>query len=194
MSNFSKRIILLFPIALLVAAGAETKPEQREPKSPVARNALKKYDEAIEKAKASYDIAEASARKELSAGLDDALKAAMAAGSLDEANRINAIRSDEKAEPEQKPSVKLEVPRKVLGKWFISDAEGHDKRRIFLRKDHLVIHEIESLLGVWIIVNDNLSITWTSGVTDSLVIGKGKSDELIGRNSVGTPIKLRRNG
>ena len=81
--------VLLLTLPMLVAADT---PKSAGPRSPKAKAAIRKYERSVEKAKAEYDRAVAAAAKELKAELDVALKAAMKAGSLEEAKRIESAR------------------------------------------------------------------------------------------------------
>lgn len=86
MRHFTSVVVAALVLPLTVAASGD----EERPKSPKATIALKKYDRAVEKAKADYDRAVAAAAKELRAELDVALKGAMKSGSLDEAKAIEA--------------------------------------------------------------------------------------------------------
>ena len=91
MRNALRRSTVLTLVVTLPLLALAQKPDAPEPpKSPKAKAALAKYDRAVAKAKADYDRAVATAARELRGDLDDALKAAMKAGSLDEAKRIEA--------------------------------------------------------------------------------------------------------
>lgn len=88
MGHVTRRIVILVTLLTLPLVAAEG--DDAPPKSSKAKAALKKYDRAVEKAKADYDRAVAAAGKELRGELDVSLKAAMKAGTLDEAKRIEA--------------------------------------------------------------------------------------------------------
>lgn len=90
-------------VALLLAAatasgGDDTSAEPTaKPTSPAALAALKKYERLEEKARQEYARVMASAERQLDADLGPALKQAVAAGNLDEGNRINAVRKESDA-------------------------------------------------------------------------------------------------
>lgn len=91
MQNALRRsTVLALVVTLPLLALAQTPAAPEQPRSPKARAALTKYDRAVAKAKADYDRAVATAARELRGDLDDALQAAMKAGSLEEAKRIDA--------------------------------------------------------------------------------------------------------
>ena len=83
--------LALLAIALNVPAAPDAKSPEL-PKSPKAKAAIKKYERALDAAKAEHDRATAAARKELNGQLDAAIKDAMKAGTLDEAKRIEAAK------------------------------------------------------------------------------------------------------
>ena len=81
-------LVVALSIVTLVAAGAG----DAGPRSPKAKAAIRAYDRALDGARAEYGRAVAAAGKALRAELDESLKQAMKAGSLDEANSIKAVR------------------------------------------------------------------------------------------------------
>src|SRR5690606_32337488 len=95
-----------------------------EPTSPAAQQARKEYESAVAKAEAEL----AAARKVYTEKLDAALKAAMAAGDLPEANRIDALRkaaSDTPARPAAATAAKgnpAAKPGWIVG--TVADARG----------------------------------------------------------------------
>lgn len=112
---------LLVTLPLLVAAD---EPKAEQPKSPKAKAALKKYDRAVEKAKADYDRAVAAAAKELNGELDVALKAAMKSGTLDEAKRIEAVGKSIAMPTPDKTSRSIEG---LVGTWEIRYANQTER-------------------------------------------------------------------
>lgn len=86
--TFAVMSVQILLIAGAFAPSARAADAGAEPKSPAAVEARKEYDAAVAKAEAEI----AAAKKAYLAKLDVVLKAAMTAGDLDEANRIDALR------------------------------------------------------------------------------------------------------
>lgn len=84
-------LFLCFPFAEAVAEPPE--PKEDKPKSVIAINAAKQYDQATKSAKELYATQLAEAKNAYLAELDQAIKVAMREEDLDEANRLNASKS-----------------------------------------------------------------------------------------------------
>jgi hypothetical protein len=84
------------PIAIIFASvslAADTPPPDA-PRSPAAVAAIRKRDIAVERARTTFVKAQTDANRQMVDELDAALKIVMAAGNIDEANRINAAKKD----------------------------------------------------------------------------------------------------
>lgn len=112
-----RAVLVLFTV-LLICTGAAS----AEPRSSKAKTALRKYDKAIEKARADYDAVAKAAAKALSSEIDDALKTAMKSGSLEEAKAIEAAKAERLAAASQQTSGNLD------GEWVVVFDNGVERR------------------------------------------------------------------
>ena len=120
------RLAAVAVIALAFVAAGDA-----EPQSLRAKNALRKFDRAVQRADAARDEAVALAGATLAQELDEALKAAMKAGSLEEAN---AIKSAKEARAKSKPRG-LAAVATLDGRWNVIYGNGI-KRRYAFKGEH----------------------------------------------------------
>jgi hypothetical protein len=116
-----KRLPALVVIVLILIAAGDA-----EPRSLKAKAALRKFDRAVERAEAARDEAVAAAASTLATELDEALKAAMKAGSLEEAN---AIKSAKESRAKNKPRG-MAAPT-LEGRWRVVYGNGTRRRYAF---------------------------------------------------------------
>ena len=114
MSNNPTRTAVLTALLILPLVGAG----DEGPKSPKARAAIRKYEKVVERANADRDRAVAAAAQDLRAELDASLKAAMKAGSLEEAKAIEAV-GKSLAAPAAKSEKARDLAASLVGTWDV---------------------------------------------------------------------------
>lgn len=145
--------VALLTLPLLAPADGE---RPSKPKSAQAKPALRKYDDAAATAQRAYERALATARKERQADLDKALKAAMRAGSLEEAKAIEAA-AKEIAHDAAAPNDEAAVKDVLLGTWVVVASEPSEWT--FLA-DGTVRSNRNGPNGVWRLEKGHVMIRW----------------------------------
>ena len=180
-----RRTLLLIIVTGLVAfgAGAHAADDAKKlPKNAAVKRAIVKRDRALEQAEAAYRRAAAEANKALLVELKKAKDAAFGAKDQNEVNAVAAL--IEKTERDvstaagvraavAEPEAKLETPEHLLGRWFV--VYGGGKQEVFLKANHLVLHENPDVIGVWFVRDGEVTLSWNTRVTDSFTLVEGRS-------------------
>jgi hypothetical protein len=162
--------------------------------SGAARIAQTKYDAAVKKAETDRTTALAAARRNYANELEDALSKAMAAKNLAEANRINSEikRLKDDAAAAAKASVvefAPRAPKALQGTWRIVVQDGTEQVAV-LQPEFVAHSPTAKLTGIWYVLGDRLVFRWATGSVDMFSYHEGP--ELDGVNNSGNRVRLVR--